>query len=66
MSRHGDLMYNYSSGLNDAQRYNDEDLQADEINRIVKKLLGENQETCSKDGLKPFYALNSAPPVQNL
>ena len=66
LSLRNNLMYAYSGDLDDAQRYNNYSLDADEINRIVKKLLGENQETCSKDRLKPFYVLNPAPPVQNL
>jgi hypothetical protein len=41
-------------------------MSADDINKAMKKLLGEPQEICNKTGLKPFYALNQAPPVSIL
>ena len=56
-------MCNYSGKSNDAQRFSPIDLSADEINKIVKKLLGESQENYNKTGLRPFYALNQAPLV---
>jgi hypothetical protein len=41
-------------------------MSADDINKAMKKLLREPQEICNKTGLKPFYALNQAPPVSVL
>jgi hypothetical protein len=63
LSRRTGLMCNYSGDSKDAQWFSPVNLEADDINKIVKKLLGESQEAGNKTGLSLFYALNPAPAV---
>ena len=44
LSRRPGLTCNYSGDSTDAQRYSSDDLEADEINKVVKKLPGETRE----------------------
>jgi hypothetical protein len=63
LSRWAGLMCEYDGSVNNPQRFNKTPLSDKEINAIVKTLLGESQEACSKVGLNPFCALNRAPAV---
>ena len=63
LSRRNALMCQYTGEVNDPQRFNQTPLTDQDLNTIVKSLLGEPQAACSKTGLSPFYALNLAPEV---
>ena len=65
LSRRNGLMCEYDGSYDHPQRFNKTPLFEKDINAIVKSLLGESQETCSRVGLKPFCALNPAPAVNN-
>jgi len=64
LSRRDRLMSEYTGELDDPLRYSNAQLTEQEVNSIVKTLLGEKQEACNKTGLKPFYTKNPAPPVR--
>ena len=59
-------MCQYTGDTKDQQHYNQTHLTDREINDIVKMLLRESLENCSKGGLDPFCTLNPAPPVSTL
>ena len=63
LSRRDRLMSEYTGEPNDPLRYSNTQLIEQEVNSIVKTLLGEKQEACNKTGLNPFYTKNPAPPV---
>jgi hypothetical protein len=63
LSRRDRLMCEYTGEPNDPLCFKNTPLTDEDINTGVKGLLGENQEACSKVGLKPFYAKNPAPDV---
>ena len=66
LSRRDRLMCEYTGELNDPLRSSNADLTEEDINSLVKTLLGEKQEVCNRTGLRPFYTKNPAPPVSIL
>ena len=63
LSRQPNLMCNYSGDSTDAQWNSSDNLEANEINKVVKKLLRETQECCNKTSMQPFFKINPPPPV---
>lgn len=63
LSRRDWLMYEYTGELNDSLRFTNP-VTPEDTNATVKTILGEKMEICCKEGLKPFYTKNPAPPVR--
>ena len=63
LSRRGALMCQYTRKVDDPQRFTRTPLKDQDLNTIVKSLLGETLAAWSKTSLNPFSALNPAPDV---
>ena len=55
LSRHDALMCEYDSDFNNPQSFSNLTHDSNEVNKAMKKLLGETKEACCKIGLELFY-----------
>lgn len=62
-SRHTGLVCTYTGGVKDPLRHSSAPLTNAAIDEMVKSLLNEDPEDCTKVGLAPFCKLNPPPDV---
>ena len=63
LSRHSNLMCEYTGNVKDPQRHCQIELNYEDINDMTKTLLNESLEDYIKTGLNPFCTLNKPPVV---